>query len=453
MTVPFTPRQHLPWFRRLLQCHVQPRPQAILLVTLAILTGACHPAAELPIADSAGTAALPPAFTHTVPGPTETPRPSETPAPAATATNTMKYFSVEPEPSQMKSADMAGKVVLTGPGRYRHFLYDLQSREITELPGAFVYFDYDGPLELSPDRTAFAYTEITGQGTVRVYIGTDGGKSLAPYLIPNKGRYVVVGWLDDNSIALADMKGTDGVIWVMRSADGSLSRLVPPFPLVTDDGPLAWGAGWIFAHYSRTCSHVVTARWIDNQADVEPFVPMRYTYELWDVDLPRLLWIASGGGFSGPPVWNASGDQFLVAYPPYQLVPDYAPVCAEVHVITSAGDDRLLDDCSWPDGYSLSPDGMLVASWMGEGGQSPSEPMLLRVFDLAHNSIRNYALRFDKYTFIWRGRPPIWSPDGRFLAFSESDGDGGPLRSWVLDLETGEAGLLMSGTQVDGWIQ
>ena len=396
---------------------------------------------------------MPPAFTHTVPGPTETPRPSDTPTPAATPTSTVKYFSVEPEPSQMKSADMAGKFVLTGPGPYRHFLYDLQSREITELPGIRVDLTYVNPLGISPDRTAFAYTEITSQGTIRVYVGTDAGKSIAPYPIPNEGEYVVVGWLDNSSIALADTRATDGAIWVMSGTDGTLSQLIPPFPLVTDDGPLAWGGSYIYAHYNRARTHVVTARWIDNQADVEPFVPMRYTYELWDADVPRLLWTAYGGGFSGPPVWNTSGEHFLVAFPPYRDVLDFSAFCAEVHVVSPSGLDRLLDDCSWPEGYSWSPDGALVASWKGEQGERRSDYRQLRVFDLEHNTVRRYAIRFDEHTLIGRPLPPIWSPDGRFLAFSELDESFGPLRSWVLDLETGDAGLLMSGTQVEGWLR
>jgi hypothetical protein len=75
------------------------------------------------------------------------------------------------------------------------------------------------------------------------------------------------------------------------------------------------------------------------------------------------------------------------------------------------------------------------------------------VFDLADNSVAEYFLRFPEDMLLDRSQPPTWSPDGRFVAFSEFDLGAGPRRSWVIDLETGEAGLLMSGTLVEGWIQ
>ncbi len=414
---------------------------------------------------------MPPAFTHTVPGPTGTPRPSATPTPAATPTSTVKYFSVEPEARQMKSADMAGKVVLTGPGRHRHFLYDLQSREMTELPDIRVDFTYTDPLEISPDRSAFAYTEITSQGTTRVYVGTDGGKSLAPYLIPNEGRYVVVSWLDDDSIALADARATDGVIWVMSRTDGTLSQFTPPFPLVTDDGPLDWGGAYIYAYYNRVRSHVATARFIDNQVDVEPFVPMRFTYELWDVAGSQPVWTAVGGGGSSIPAWDSTGNHLLVAYIPYREVVEFGTGgCSELHVVSTEAEDRMLDPCTWQGGYSWSPDGSHVAAWEGWrftgwslSGTLPvwetdttDREARLRVFDLADNSVAEYFLRFPEHMLLDRSQPPTWSPEGRFVAFSESsvsDEGSGPRRSWVIDLEAGEAGLLMSGTRVEGWIR
>jgi hypothetical protein len=364
----------------------------------------------------------------------------------------VEYFSAEPLAKPMNTTELGGTIVLTGPGRFRHFLYHLRTREITELPGT--YLGFGEPLEVSPARTAFAYTEMTALRTIRVYVGRDEGRRLTPHLIPDEGRWIVLGWLDDDYLTLADVERSDGSIKVMNSIDGSLTRIGPPFPLSTENGPLAWIAGEIYARYNRARSHVVTARWIDNQADVEPFVPMRYTYELWDAYTPRLLWTASGGGFSGPPVWNASGDNFVVAYPPYRNPPDFYSMCAEVHVVSVAAADRLLDDCSWPGGYSWSPDGTRIAAWRGEQGERRSEYIQLQVFDLAQSSIRRYAIRFDKYAAVNRPQPPVWSPDGLYLAFSEMDESlVGPLRSWILDLETGEVQMLMSGTLVEGWVQ
>lgn len=430
-------------------------------IGLTLLMAGCQPIQPSSPFPVSGTIALPAADSQTpsVSASTETTATTLTPPPPATPTSTVKYFSVEPDAEQMKSADMAGKVLLTGPGRYRHFLYDLQSREIAELPGIRVDFTYVNPLQVSPDRTAFAYTEITSQGTIRVYVGTNEGKSLAPYLIPNEGRFVVVGWLDDNSISLADMKATDGVIWVMSSADGTLSQLNPPFPLVTDDGPLAWGAGWVYAHYNRERSHVATARWIDNQVDVQPFIPMRFTYELWDVGGSQPVWMAVGGGGSSIPAWDSPGNHLLVAYPPWREVVEFGTGdCSELHVVGTQGEDRMLDPCTWQGGYSWSPDASRVAAWegwrfTGWDDRTSRREARLRVFDLTYNSVAEYFLRFPEELYLDRSQPPTWSPDARFVAFSELDEGAGPRRSWVLDLETGTAGVLMSGTRVEGWLQ
>ncbi len=130
---------------------------------------------------------------------------------------------------------------------------------------------------------------------------------------------------------------------------------------------------------------------------------------------------------------------------------------SELHVVSTQAEDRMLDPCTREGGYSWSPNRSRVAAWegwrsTGWDSRATRREARLRVFDLTHNSVAEYFLRFPEELFLDRSQPPTWSSDARFVAFSEFDEGAGPRRSWVLDLETGEAGLLMSGTRVEGWI-
>jgi len=118
--------------------------------------------------------------------------------------------------------------------------------------------------------------------------------------------------------------------------------------------------------------------------------------------------------------------------------------CSELYVVRTPPEHRMLDPCTWQGGCSWSLDGSHVAAWegwrfTGWGTDTTDREARLRVFDLADSSVAECFLRFPEDMLLDCSQLPTWSPDSRFVAFSEFDLGAGSRRSWVLDLETGEA--------------
>jgi len=347
------------------------------------------------------------------------------------------------------ATDLTGTIVLTGPGRFRHFMYDTRSKELTDLPGSYVDFSLTGPLGVSPDRTSLAFTELTSVGTTRVYVATESGAAISAYIIPQEGWYMVVSWVNDHLLALADRNGTDGTILLLNSRDGSLEPTKGPFPLSTEDGPLSWAAWSMFIQYNSSLTRGVATRFIDNRVDVDPARPMRFTYELWDLLANNKLWTGVGGAPSQPPIWSPSGDMLAVGYSPYFDTFRHTFGCLGIHLVSADGNDRLLDDCSWY-GYSWSPDGSLLAAWKDE--PSPRAPRL-RIYDIANYRVEDYSIYFQADTWTDMSSPPVWSPDGRYIAFTELGDSLEPIRAWFLDRKAAMVAVLMNGVRVEGWMR
>lgn len=424
---------------------------SVILIIQLVGCQAVPPPASLP---TVGTIALPTAFQ-----PSETPLyssatsiPSASPPPSATPTQISQRFRIDADPTFVARGALPGTIVFTGPGPFRHFLYDPSTGAMADLPGQSVRFPANALLAISPDRSTFTYSELTSARTTRVHFGSSDPSKASAFLLPRPGSYEVVGWINEDLIALAAQTPPDGGVLALDVHSLSLSEIPPPFPISTEDGPLAWDMRSMYAIYNRSLSRVVTARFIDNRVDVDPPVPMRFPYELWDVSGARMLWGASGGGWSTPPAWSPDGSHFAVAYDAYRDHFGPREDCLGLHVISTEGEDRLLGDCSWI-GYSWSPDGTLVASWEGTHTDRSLREARLKVYDLARGSYNDYSIRFAEQTLVSISMPPVWSPDGRFIAFSELGESSEPVRAWILNLETTTVGVLMNGVRVEGWLR
>lgn len=356
-------------------------------------------------------------------------------------------FRIEAPRESIQIASAEGALLLSGPGPYSNFLYFPHSREQASLPGAWVDLSDDQPsVAVSPSRSALAYVELTRAQTTRVHVVADGGSLLREYLLPEETKYAIVQWLDDVHLALANPRLPDGVLQVMDVRDGSLASIEPVFPLSTGDGPLAWSMRSAYVRYNPTADRAILARFVDNQ--VEPPLPMKFTFELWDIPTATLLWTTTGGGWSQAPQWSRRGEAFVAGFDSYYATYEHTSDCAALHLVSASAEDRVLDDCVWL-GYSWSPDGESIAVWKESSPRSPR----LKIFNLMENTVEDYSIHFASDTFLASYLPPVWSPDSRYLAFTQIGDALEPVRCWALDRDAAVVGVVMESTAVRAWLR
>jgi hypothetical protein len=144
---------------------------------------------------------------------------------------------------------------------------------------------------------------------------------------------------------------------------------------------------------------------------------------LWDRQAKRALArVADLGGFGHLPIWSPSADQFVVAVDPAGS-PQDNHFHDEWYSVTRQGQATRLthfgdffssvhiDTASW------SPDGQRLAFWVDVAPSLCKPGQNLALMVLATQQITDYCVYGLGYPPV---SPPIWSPDGRYIAVNSS---------------------------------
>jgi hypothetical protein len=350
--------------------------------------------------------------------------------------------------------EIGWKGMLVGIDRQneQHVLLVLPQLITYPLPGNQPSLGKFPHFAISPDRTKLAYMDITQEGDKDLRVVNGDGVEQTVLNWSGEFWWMVIGWHDEQRIALAEIDHRDGTTFVYDSALGKMTELTPFFPEVNSNGPLL-PAGVMpvpFVYYDPSLTRLLIARYGVN-------TPSQTNYELWDVPKQVVLWEGSSYKDSDDrPVWSPDKLNFVVSVVQSSSPEEEKIFCESLLLISRNGEQRFLDDCTWGP-YSFSPDGRSITTWRANHGEPCGQYETatdLLVIDLKMGQKHIYTLcpgdseggiRLDQY--------PLWSPSGRFIAFNTYDVRLTSVNAIVLDLDQDRAFILPGIEEVLGWMK
>ena len=189
---------------------------------------------------------------------------------------------------------------------------------------------------------------------------------------------------------------------------------------------------------------------------------------LWDLEAQREIthFYAYAPDYGGLPLWTKDGMDFIASFYPevtsrkgnvyknaYEDLPYHGGY--ELFRVSRDGSVKRLSYLTTKyaaaeEGLSLSPDDTLVAFWLNieYQGIRPKNGRMLTILNISTEEITNLCLPSGDYPW-----PPVWSPDGRYLAVTVSS-SGTEYFSHILivDLEDGTYSKLSEGYSAEGWM-
>jgi len=295
------------------------------------------------------------------------------------------------------------------------------------------------------------YLEYQDPGsTVRVF-AADGTLLRADDLPDNPDLYEFRGWLDDDRLVL--QKDKAGTLLLYEPDTGELREISPSFPVppvAGKPGSDYADVGVAYVTYNPAMTRVMYMHL--------PTFGHKVTYTLWDVDEKRLLWETEADtAFANSPVWSGDGRGFSVTFSPYQTDPNRIVDYGALYQIDADGQVTLLLDRTAP-GFSWSPDGVNLATWWRSEYRPCGAVNALAIYDPVSRTATAYC--WLTTSGVLAGQAPVWSPDGRFIAFNqyrEVLQDDGILRDTrrviVFDTREERAYTLLEGYSVQGWMK
>ena len=377
-----------------------------------------------------------------------TPQSSSTPTIPATASvvgaTSMHKVSID----QVVPADPGweGALVVWHGERGQFELLSLPRMISVPLPGGAVVLEEEAIFNVSPDRAELAYIEHMSEAHDELRIVRGDGIEQAVPNWPSGRLWSIIRWLDNHRLALAEFDHRDGTVFVYETVQGEMAELGPFFPNVTENGKLPMEDPYVY--YDSSLTRLVIVRYLAS-------APPKLNYELRDATTMTLLWEGSGTlASSARPAWSPDSDKFAISLAPYPPPDD--DYCNKLFLVGHDGEQRELDGCaSGPS--SWSPDGQRLAAWHVQlddscpyGGRS--DKLLVLEVDTGNRDI--YALCPEPGEgAIFYGQYPIWSPDGRFIAFNLYDVHAVPVGGVILDLVQIEAYRVPAINEIRGWMQ
>jgi hypothetical protein len=219
-----------------------------------------------------------------------------------------------------------------------------------------------------------------------------------------------------------------------------MQEILPSFPVETDNGTLMGldeDAQSYFVYYDPLLTRVVIFRYRDDTTSG--------TFELWDVQLKKTLWIKTSPNILliSRPVWSSDG-----AYFAFILSPDNAVEKGGVlYLVDRDGHEMWSLGRAAPE-LSFSPDGKSLAMRWWKVKDNLYNP--IAIIEIASHKTTVYDLVDDHS--IPNGQYSIWSPDSRYIALNEIIEDETNNRVIIFDIVNKRAFELIRGVSVLGWM-
>jgi dipeptidyl aminopeptidase/acylaminoacyl peptidase len=329
-----------------------------------------------------------------------TPTPSITPTPTPVVTQ----YDVTIEPQLSPDLKPEGVLVVVSQNYNAAYLLDLPSARKQLLLGGKILIPFRAELAISPDRKRLAYIALTNTSHFVTYFVTADGHQQSVRPSPNNQFEVIIDWLDNERLLIAEDPQDDGTVIVFDPLTQELQEVAPVFPAVSSQGKIGDfdNSGKPSPIYDPTLTRTVINRYLNHNK-----------YELWDVQSKKILWERFVGGYQSRPIWSPDGTRFGVVYDPVAGSGSDTNPHGALYVIDRDGRETRLTDFV-AGAMTWSPDGRFIATWWRRPPYG-EDLIPLTVVDTAGKEVALYVLTngftpLDQY--------PVWSPDGQWIAFN-----------------------------------
>lgn len=183
------------------------------------------------------------------------------------------------------------------------------------------------------------------------------------------------------------------------------------------------------------------------------------TIIVWDTKTnKKVIEIPTQDFWGATPIWTPDGTQFIIAMDINASGPP--PSAQEIFSVSRAGQTRQITHFTGSfakyevlGGYSLSPDGKLLAFWI-VAQPSPYDGPRLAVLNIDTGVVTNYCIKGDSFADEeGEPAPPVWSPDSsQTLVISRAPEDKEVRRVVVVDIVRNYAAQINKDMQPEGWM-
>jgi len=304
---------------------------------------------------------------------------------------------------------------------------------------------------VSPDREWLTYITAKAEtGTDWLVVQTLNGEEKFTIEVNYQAWHSIAYWLTNEWLILWNRSPSQPLdtIILHNPFTGEQEIMPMDYPGILPFDDDAWDFSWpSITIYAPTLDHLV---YLKNTKE-EEYIPNDATLVLWDrkAQLP-IKEVDNFGYASVYPLWKAGGSGlvFVKANPgnPPETFMD------EIFYLSVEGDLKQLTDLAFDFqnavifAYQWSPDEQYLAFEMEADlsrGQTPTSHLMI----LEMNTLQIVDTCLDPYQFT----NLVWSPDGRYLAYSEQLAEANT-QAVVIDLETKEGFALEQNLLPVGWM-
>jgi len=401
---------------------------------------------------SAKPSGVSPTLTQTETSTSIVPSPTVAITQTPTITPVTQTFVVRIERTLPEEIDWEGSLLVYDIDKGQFYFLTLPQLVEYPIQGNRPWFGGYPLFSISSDRSTLAYIDTTTEGEKKLNIVKGDRSEHVVHNWPNQKGWDIINWLDNHRISLAHWDHRDGTVYIYDTSSGDLEELIPFFPAVTSEGELL-GSGFTparFVYYNPSLTHLVVVRYV--WEDVS-----KTTHELWDVNSQAILWNKTGFfGSDNRPLWSPDGKKFVVGLTSYTSKNEGIDYCADLFLINTMGEQTLLDSCIWGSS-SWSPDGDIIATWKdsNETACPPSESSIgLLLTNVKTGEKDSYTICLgESENGVSVRQYPIWSLDGRFIAFNLYNVDLVAVEAVILDLTNKTASVLPEINEALGWVR
>jgi hypothetical protein len=332
-----------------------------------------------------------------------------------------------------ENVDMSGVLVFSDT------LLNLESGDETQFRNDWRW----GSKRVSPDREKIALA--LENNTLKI-LNAAGGE-IAEIVIPNDEPLSLAYWLNSDTIVFGNNVIAPSS-FLLDIKSGDLFEI--PGDTFPDFEPWTeWiGASWYPFGYTTRSSISPDGHYIVYAT----YTPGSNQIVLWDLENDVEVARFDGRYDSTFPVWSPDSQYFLTLL-------EWKPVAGKKNLAIESGNELvristsgkverltyLTDTENIVSEYFhvLSPDGEQVAFWLGSG--LPLGIHQLAILDIASGVVTNYCLKGTE--------PPVWSPDGHYLAVMAANSSDLVNQVYIVDIENKMAYLVKDReSDLNGWM-